>query len=207
MDTAIGYKLMERQTADLTAHRVEGRDDDRLRSIVDNNLHTTSSLKRTDIATLTTNDTAFYLIVVDMEDAYRVLDSCLRSDTLNGLDDDFLCFHVGIELSLIHHLINITGSIHLSLVLHALHEAILSFLSRDAGDLLELSTLLLLHLLEILLLHSHELLLVLHALLLTLHILADLGKLLLLLVERDLALLELVLSSLHLLVVRLNLLV
>ena len=207
MDTAVSHELVEGQTADLTTHRVESRDDDGLRRIVDNDLHPACCLERTDVSTLTADDTTLHLIIINMEDAHRVLDSGLRSDTLNGLDDNLLCLHVGIELRLVYHLIDITGGIHLGLVLHALHKAVLGFLGRDTGDFFELGTLLLLHLVEILLLHGHELLLILQTLLFTLHILTDLSEFLLLLVQRELALLELVLSDLHLLVVSLNLLI
>ena len=207
MDSAVSHELVESQPADLTTYRVESRDDDGLRRVVDNDLNAARSLERTDVSTLTTDDTTLHLIIINMEDTHRVFDGGLRSDTLNGLDDNLLCLHVGIELRLVYHLIDITGSIHLGLVLHALHKAVLGFFSRDTGDFFELGTLLLLHLVEILLLHGHELFLILQTLLFTLHILTDLGEFLLLLVQRELTLLELVLSGLHLLVVRLNLLI
>ena len=50
VDTTIADELMESQAADLTTNRIETRNNDSLRCIVDNDLNTSSSLERTDVA-------------------------------------------------------------------------------------------------------------------------------------------------------------
>jgi hypothetical protein len=59
MDTAVGHQLVERQTADLTTHRIEGRDNDALGRIVDHNLNAAGSFQGADVASLATDDAAF----------------------------------------------------------------------------------------------------------------------------------------------------
>ena len=46
VDTAIADELMESQAADLTTNRIETRNNDSLRRIVDNDLNTSSSVWR-----------------------------------------------------------------------------------------------------------------------------------------------------------------
>lgn len=52
------------------------------------------------------------------------------------------------SLSLVHDFIDITGCVHLGFVLHTLHKALLGFLGREAGELLQFGALLILHLLK-----------------------------------------------------------
>ena len=67
MDTAIAHQLMKGQTAALTTHGIEARDNDGLGGVIHYDFHTCSGLKGTDITSLTTDDTAFHLIIIDME--------------------------------------------------------------------------------------------------------------------------------------------
>ena len=64
-----------------------------------------------------------------MEHRNRVLDGGLCSYALYGLDDDFLSLCVGVELRLVHDLVEVRSGVGASLVLKALHEAVLSLLS------------------------------------------------------------------------------
>ena len=207
MDTAVSHQLVKRQTAYLTADRIKSGDNDAFRRVVNDNLDAAGSLQSTDVTSLTTNDTAFHLIVVNMKHADRSLNSGLGSNALNGLNNNLLSLHVGIKLGLVNHLVDIAGSIHPGLVLHAFHQAVLGFFSRQARQFLELGTLLLLHLVKVLALYLKETLLVFNALLLTLNILFGPANFLLTLVKHELTLLEPVLHSLHLLVAQLNLLI
>ena len=115
--TSIGNKLVKSQSANLTTYRVKARNHDGFRCVVNNNLNATGSLKRPDVASLTTNNTSLHLIIIDMEDANRIFNCRLRSHALNGLYNDLLCLLISIELSLVHDLIDIALSICASLVL------------------------------------------------------------------------------------------
>ena len=204
MDTAIGYKLMERKTANLTTDGVEGANDNSLWSVVNNNLHTCGCLKSPDVTTFTTDDTTLYLVVLYMEHTYTILNGSLGSNTLDGLDDNLSGICISIELSFVHNLVNITLGICLSLVLHRLHKTLLGLLCTQSGEFLELLALLELHFLQFLLLNGDKLLLILDTHLLIVEVVLTTTQLLLTLVERHLALLKAVLTLLDMLVAHLH---
>ena len=141
-----------------------------------------------------------------MEHGYRVFDGGLGGHALYGLDNNLLCLCVGIELCLVHNLVYVRCRVGASLVLEALHEAVLSLLGAETREFLELLALLNLHLLELLLLEGYELLLVLNTLCALVALLLAAAQFFLTLVERDLTLLQAVLALLYLLVARLHLL-
>ena len=206
MDTSVGYQLMECQTASLAANGVEGRDNDGLRRVVDDDFNTTSSLQGTDVTPLASDDTTLHIVVVDMEDADRVLDSRLRGYSLDGLDDNLLGLGIGIQLRLVHNLVDVSLSVGLGLVLQRLYQAGLGLIGRKSRQLFELGTLLHLHLLQLLLLQLQQLLFVVDAGLLVVELVLATSQFLLALVERNLALLQLVLVLLDMLVALLHLL-
>lgn len=129
MYTSVSYKLMQGKSANLTANWVECRDNNSFRSVVNNNLHASCSLKSTYVSTLTTDDTSLHLIILDMEHAYRILNSCLGSNTLYCLNDNLLSLSVGIELGIVHNLVDVRSCISASLILKAFHKAILGLFS------------------------------------------------------------------------------
>ena len=131
VDTAVGNKLVKCQTANLTTDRIKGRDDNSFRCIINYNLHSAGGFKRTDITAFTTDNTAFHLIVVNMENANGILDGCFGGHSLNGLNHDFLGLLIGIQLCLIHDFVDIAGSIGTSLILQALHQSALGFLGTE----------------------------------------------------------------------------
>ena len=151
MNTTVSNQLMESEPADFAANRIKGRDDNRLRRIVDDNFNTRCSFQSTDITPLTADDTSLDLITVDMKDTYRVLDGGLGGSTLDRLDDDFLRLLVGIELCLVYDFIDVRCSIEPCLILQALYQPLLCLFRTEAGEFFELRTFLLLHLLKILL--------------------------------------------------------
>ena len=122
---------MESQTADLTANRIEARNHDGLRGIINYDLNAGSGLECTNVTTLTPDDTALHLVVVNMEHADRVLDSSLSGHTLDGLDDNLLGLCISIELGLVHDLIDIAGSSRLGLILHRLYQTSFCLLSTE----------------------------------------------------------------------------
>ena len=69
VDTAVSNELMECQTASLTANGVEGRDNDGLGSIVNNDFHTTGSFQSTNVTSFTSDDASLHIVVVNVEHA------------------------------------------------------------------------------------------------------------------------------------------
>ena len=208
MNTSVGHELMECQSAYLTTYGVEGRDDDSLRRVVHDNLHTRSSLQRTDVASLASNDTSLDVVVVDVEDRDAVLHSRLSSHTLYGLDDDALGFLIGIELGLVHDVIDIGCRCRAGFVLQTLDELLLSLLLTQTADFLQLGALLLhetgLALVEFLLTLCQGILLLLGACTQVLHLQLLAVQVILTLVETHLTLLDAVLALLNLLVALLD---
>ena len=183
VDTAIANQLMESQTTYLTTNGVKTTDNDSLRCIVNNDFYTTGGLQCTDISTLTTNHTAFYVIIINMEYRYTVLDGSFSSYSLDGLNHNFLCLCIRIQLGLVHNLIHISCSIGTGLVLHGLYQAVLSFLCAQSREFLQLLALFLLHLTQFILLQCQCLFLIVNALLLVVKIVLTTSQLLLALVQ------------------------
>ena len=158
MNTSVGHELMECQSAYLTTYGVEGRDDDSLRRVIHDNLHTRSSLQRTDISSLTADDTCLDVVILYMENRNGAFCRSLRSHTLNGLDDDFLCLFVRLQTGIVHNLVDVRHSRSLCLVLEGLYQLLLRFLSAHSGKLLQLLLCLVVHLLDLLLTEVQSLL-------------------------------------------------
>ena len=70
VNTPVCNELVESKTTNLTTDRVEARDYDSFRSIIDYDFNATGSFKSADVTTFTTDDTTFNLIILDMENAY-----------------------------------------------------------------------------------------------------------------------------------------
>ena len=139
-----------------------------------------------------------------MEYADRILDSSFSCYTLDCLDYNLLCLLVGIELGLVHNLVDIGCGICTSLVLKAFNESVTSFVSRETRELLELFTLLELHLLEFFLFHSEKSFLVFYTLLVLFYLLTATSEFFLTLVKAYLALFQTVLALLNLLIALLD---
>ena len=95
MDTSVSHKLMQGQTGNFTANRVEGRKNDCFRSIVYNDFNTGSSFQSTDITSFTSDNTSLDFIRFDMEYCNRVFNGSFRSHPLDRLDNDTFGFFAG----------------------------------------------------------------------------------------------------------------
>ena len=62
VDASVGDEVLEGYPANLPAHRVKAREHDRLRRVIDNHVDTGELLELADVATLTTDDAALYVI-------------------------------------------------------------------------------------------------------------------------------------------------
>ena len=206
MNTSVGYKLMQSQATNLTTYRVEGWYYDSLRGVVHYDFHTGGSLKSADVTSLTANDTTLYFVVVNVEYAHWILNCSLSSHTLDCLYDDFLSLCIGVELCLVHNLVDVACGIGTGFILQTLYKTVLGFLCAQPREFLKLLTLLGLHLVKLLLLDSQKFLLIVNALLALLNLLLTASKFLLSLIERNLTLLQTVLVLLNLLVALLHLL-
>ena len=164
MDTSVLHELVERQTRYLTAYRIESGKGDRLGRIVHHDLHAGSGLERTDITSFASDDTSFDFVILNMEDGNGAFSRRLGSDTLDGLDDDFLGLFVSLKTRIVHDLVDIGHCSGLRLIFEGLYQLLFGFLSRHARQLLQLFLRLLMHFVHFLLLVFERLLALLYLL-------------------------------------------
>ena len=99
-----------------------------------------------------------------MEDRNGTLCCGLRRYTLNGLNDDFLCFFVRFKTRIVHNLIDIGHSSCLGFIFKRFYQLFLSLFGTHAAQLLQLFLRLMVHPLYLLLLIIQRLLTLLHLL-------------------------------------------
>ena len=138
MDPAVDHKLVERQSGYLPANRVECREKDGIRSVVDHDLDTCRSLQSPDVAAFASDYPTLDLIVLDREGSDRILDSCFGGRPLDGVDHDSLGFLGSIEPGLVHGVVDVGLGFGTGFRLHVLHQDVLGILSAHPGNHLEL---------------------------------------------------------------------
>ena len=143
VDTAVGYKLVQSQTRNLTTHGVKSAQDDCLGGVIHDNLDACCSLQSADIAALTTNDASLYLVALDVEYRNGILDSCLGCYALYRCYDDALRLLCCCEFRLLDCLVDIGVGFRLGFSLHILHKDILRILCAHTRNLLQADILLL----------------------------------------------------------------
>ena len=62
VNTSIQNQLLQRNLRDLSPHRIETGKDNRFRSVIDDQIHTSQCLQRADVAAFTTNNTPLHLV-------------------------------------------------------------------------------------------------------------------------------------------------
>src|SRR5690606_22220924 len=67
VNSTISNQFMKCQTSNFSSNRVKTRKDNRFRSIIYDNFNPCCCLKCSDVSTLTTNDSTFYVIRLDIE--------------------------------------------------------------------------------------------------------------------------------------------
>ncbi len=88
MDPAVADQLGQRDTGDLPTNRVEARQHDRFRRVVDDEIDPGGLLEGPDVATLAADDPALHLVVREMDDGHGVLGGVVGGDALDRRDDD-----------------------------------------------------------------------------------------------------------------------
>ena len=197
VDSAVDYKLVQSQTCNLPADRVERGKEDGVGSVVDHDLDACRSLESPDVAALTSDDPSLDLVVLDRERRDRILDRGLGCCPLYCGDYYSLGFLRSVETSLVHRVVDVGLGLGPCLGLHVLHQHVLGFLGTHPGDVLELLVCLLaeafilsLFLLDRLLLRGEACLCIVCLAHLALEIPVHLVQAVLLLLELDLDVLE-----------------
>ena len=87
MDPAVLDQLLERRPRDLAAEAVEGREDDRLRRVVDDEVDAGQVLERADVAALAADDPALHVVRRELDDGDGRLGRVARGDPLERVGD------------------------------------------------------------------------------------------------------------------------
>ena len=204
VNSSVGHKLMECQSAYLTSYWVKSTDYNSLRSVVYYNFNTGSCLQRPDVSSFATNDSSFHFIVVNMEDTDAVFYSSLSSYALYCLDYDLSGLCVCVKLGLVHNLVDVALCISTGFVLQRLYKTLLSLFCTESREFFKLLTFLKLHFLQFLMLDGEHFLLVLNTCLLIVELILSASEVFLALIKRKLPLFQPVFTLLDMLVSHLH---
>src|SRR5439155_5098297 len=95
VDAPVDEESLEGALRDLTADRVESGHDDRLRSVVDDQIDPGEGLEGPDVAALAADDPALHVVARKRHDRHRVLGRVLGRKALDGHGDDVPRLRVG----------------------------------------------------------------------------------------------------------------
>ncbi len=138
MNAAVGDQPLDRFLGDLAAVRVEAREDDRPRRVVDDEIHAGGLLERADVAALAADDTALEVVARQIDHGHRRFDRVLGAAALNGFRDVLLGAIDGDLARLGVETLEEVGGIVARLALDLFDENVLRFVGRQAGDPLQL---------------------------------------------------------------------
>ena len=119
VDAAVGDERLERDAADLAAHRVEAGEDDRLGRVVDDEVDAGHLLEGADVAALAADDAALHVVARDVDDRDGRLGGVVGGDALDGDADDVAGLLVGLFAGAGLGLADERGGVALDVVLDA----------------------------------------------------------------------------------------
>jgi hypothetical protein len=137
VDPAILDQVDQCQPRDLTAYRLETREDHCFRGVVDDEVDSGGLFEGADIPSLATDDPTLHLVRRKVHDTDRALDDVLRSDSLDRHGDHAPRLLLGLLRGFVLDALDHPGSVHARLVLHGAHQFLLRLVTGEAGDLLE----------------------------------------------------------------------
>ena len=151
MDPAVLDELVEREAGDLASQRVERRQDDRVRRVVDDEVDARQVLERADVAAFPADDAPLEVVGRELDDGHGRLCRVTRRDTLEGVRDERACPPSRVRPRLLLHLPHVAGELVAYEVLRPLEQLLFRLVGGQPGDTLERRELFLLALLQLLL--------------------------------------------------------
>ncbi len=130
-------ELVERQSSDLAAERVERRQHHRMRGVVDDEVDAREVLERADVPTFAADDAALEVVRCELDDRHRRLGRMAGGDALERVGDERAGAAASIGSCLFLHLSNLAGELVAHEVLRALEQLLARLVDGQAGDLLE----------------------------------------------------------------------
>src|SRR6266508_1110167 len=147
VDPAVFDQLRERQLRDLAPDAVEGREDDGLRCVVDDEVDAGQVLERADVASLAPDDPALHVVGRELDHGDGRLGGVARGDPLQRVRDEVACAAFRLDARLFFHLPDLARQLVPDEVLGALEQVLFRLVRGHACDALELGELLVLCLL------------------------------------------------------------
>src|SRR5258705_4507692 len=151
VDAAIGDELLERQSRDLAADRIEARHHHRVRRVVDDDINSCRQLEGANVPAFATDDASLHFIVGERYCRHCSLDALLCRDALDRQRDDLLRLTLAVPLGRLAYLAYAVGGVGVRLCFHAMNELRLGVAGGDSGQLLDPAPLFAQQLLELLL--------------------------------------------------------
>ena len=149
MDAPVLDQLDERQLRGLAADAVEGREHDRLRRVVDDEVDAGQVLERADVAALPADDPALHVVGGKLDERHGRLGGVRRGDALQRVGDEVPGAPLRLGARLLLHLAHLPGELVADQVLGALEQVLLRLGDGHPGQALELTHLALLRLLQL----------------------------------------------------------
>src|SRR6266480_200659 len=137
VDAPVGDEALEREPTHLPSHRVEARDHDRVRRVVDDHVHPGGGLEGADVAAFPPDDASLHLVGGEGHGGHGALGGVLGRDPLDRDGEDLLRLAVGALLRLLFQLPGERGGFAPGLVLEPPQQLLFRLLRGEAGDLLE----------------------------------------------------------------------
>ena len=139
MDAAILHQALKGDAGDLAAHRIKAGNDDCLRSIVNDDIHSGQRLKGPDVASLSADDASLHLVAGQADGGDGGVTGHLGGKPLDGRDDDVPGFLVGSQLRLGLDLIDLHLGVMAGGILHLRHDCVFRLVGGHAGNPLQLA--------------------------------------------------------------------
>ena len=137
VDTAVLDELVEREARDLAPERVERRQHDRVRRVVDDEVDARQVLERPDVAALAPDDPPLQVVGRELDDGHGRLRGVARCDPLQRVRDERARATPGVRTRLLLHVPDVSSELVADEVLRALEELLLRLVRGQPGEPLE----------------------------------------------------------------------
>ena len=137
MDPAVGDQRLQRPPGDLAADRIEAGDDDRVRRVVDDDVHAGRQLERADVPPLAADDPPLHLVVGQRDRGHGGLRRVLGRDALDGERDDRRASRSALALGLLPDVAGQCRRLGPGFVLHLAEDLLPRLLGAEPGDPLQ----------------------------------------------------------------------
>jgi hypothetical protein len=137
MDAPVVNQVQQRDAGNLAANRLERRQHDRFRRVVDNHIDARDMLEVADIASLAPDDAPLDVLAGQVDDRDGVLRDMLDHAALHGIEDDLTGAAFGVAFSVLFDLARQYGRLVFEFVAHLFQQQFARLLRAHAADALQ----------------------------------------------------------------------